>query len=177
MSILLNFIYWGRYKRVYIGKNVILRGDINIGRKSLLFDNVTVRGNCSLGENVILSENVEVRTSTSCIFIDDGSAVNRNSLVIGKVNIGKKCAIAPNCVIVGSNHRFTDLSVPICDQGVETKGIVIEDDVWIGANVTILDGVFIGEGTVIGAGSVVTKNIPARSIAVGNPCNVIKTRD
>lgn len=79
-------------------------------------------------------------------------------------------------MIIGANHRFSDVTKLIKEQGVETKGIIIESDVWIGANCCVLDGVTIGRGSVIGAGSIVTKSIPPMSVAVGNPCRVIKQR-
>jgi len=74
------------------------------------------------------------------------------------------------------NHNFRDSTRLIREQGVTYKGIVIEDDVWIGSKATIVDGVTIGQGAVIGAGSVVTKSIPAYAIAVGVPARVIGTR-
>lgn len=84
--------------------------------------------------------------------------------------------IAPNCMLAGGNHNFDDISKPMREQGDNSKGIIIEDDVWVGANCIILDGVCIRRGSIIGAGSVVTKNIEKFSIAVGNPCKVIKKR-
>ncbi len=75
------------------------------------------------------------------------------------------------------NHNFADTSQKIIDQGVTCKGIVIEDDCWLGFGVKVLDGVTIGKGSVIGAGAIVTKDIPPFSIAVGVPARVIKSRN
>jgi acetyltransferase-like isoleucine patch superfamily enzyme len=94
----------------------------------------------------------------------------------GSVYIGEYCLIASHCGIYANNHIFTDRSRPITLQGVTTEGIVIEDDCWLGTGVKVLDGVRIGRGCVIGAGAVVTKNIPPYSIAVGIPAKVIGTR-
>jgi acetyltransferase-like isoleucine patch superfamily enzyme len=75
------------------------------------------------------------------------------------------------------SHVFADANVPIKDQGISYQGITIEDNVWIGSKATILDGVVIGMGAIIGAGAVVTNFIPPYSIAVGVPAKVVGTRE
>jgi acetyltransferase-like isoleucine patch superfamily enzyme len=75
-----------------------------------------------------------------------------------------------------NNHVFSDPDQTIMSQGLETKGIVIEDDCWLGTGVRVMDGVTIGKGCVIGAGAVVTKDIPPYSVAVGVPARVISQR-
>lgn len=94
-----------------------------------------------------------------------------------KISIGKNCLIAANCQIFDSNGH--DLSFPDVENRIYTIGdakeIAIEDNVWIGANCIILPGVRIGYGSVISAGSVVNKNIPAMCIAGGNPAKVLKS--
>ena len=75
-----------------------------------------------------------------------------------------------------SNHNFKDLSTPMKFQGHSGGNIVICNDVWIGANATIVPDVCIGKGSIVGAGAVVTKNIPEYSICVGVPAKVIKKR-
>lgn len=138
---------------------------------------VNIEGRVKMAKRIVLDDNVEVRNRTKEILeIDSGVSINRNTVIRGKVHIGCNCSIAPNCMIVGTNHRFTDLELDIKDQGNTIKGIEIKSNVWIGANSVILDGVTIGTGTVIGAGSIVTKDIPPYSVAVGNPCRVIKPR-
>ena len=94
------------------------------------------------------------------------------------IQIGNDVLIGPNCNIVPVNHNIRDRNIPIRLQGYpESKGgIVIEDDVWLGASVTILDGVKIGKGAVIGAGSVVTKNIEPYSINFGVPSKKVGFR-
>jgi acetyltransferase-like isoleucine patch superfamily enzyme len=94
----------------------------------------------------------------------------------GDIKIGKDCMIASHTGIYANNHNFADTEIRIAHQGVNTKGIVIEDDCWLGNGVTVLDGVTIGRGSVIGAGSVVNKDIPPFSVAVGVPTKVIKSR-
>lgn len=92
------------------------------------------------------------------------------------IQIGENCLIASHSGIYATNHIFDDLSRPITEQGNSFKGIVIEDDCWLGSGVRVLDGVTIGRGSVVGAGAVVTKNLPPYSIAVGVPAKVISKR-
>ncbi len=94
----------------------------------------------------------------------------------GEIFIDDFVAIASHCVIVSENHETSDKSKLIKLQGVIPKPILIGPDVWLGARATILGGVTIGKGSVIGAGSVVTKEVPDYSVAVGVPCKVIKSR-
>ena len=77
-------------------------------------------------------------------------------------------------VLSGLNHNYNDCTRTIKDQGISSKTIVIEDDVWIGANTVITAGVHIGQHVVVGAGSVVTKDVPEYSIVAGCPAKVIK---
>ncbi|MBN2571055.1 MAG: hypothetical protein JXA68_02910 [Ignavibacteriales bacterium] len=79
-------------------------------------------------------------------------------------------------MMIPQNHNYSDPNVSIAEQGITAEGIKIEDDVWIGAGVKILDGIKIGKGSVIGAGSVVTHDVSPYSIAVGSPAKVIKKR-
>jgi acetyltransferase-like isoleucine patch superfamily enzyme len=95
----------------------------------------------------------------------------------GGVRIGDRTLIGYRTQILSSNHRVPPLPARIFDAGHEGKPVTIGNDVWIGANCLILPGVAIGDGCVIGAGSVVTKSIEANSIAVGNPARVIRNRD
>jgi acetyltransferase-like isoleucine patch superfamily enzyme len=94
----------------------------------------------------------------------------------GGITIGNDVRIAAHTVIVASQHRFDTREIPIRKQGLKAKGINIEDDVWIGANVTILDGVRIGKGAIIGAGAVVTKDVDSYAIVGGVPAKLIKHR-
>lgn len=92
-------------------------------------------------------------------------------LAYAKVKIGKHCSLSFNNSIITSSHDYTDFSTVIA------KPVTIGDYVWITSNVTILPGVTIGSHTVIGAGSVVTHDIPSGVFAAGNPCKVIKKID
>jgi acetyltransferase-like isoleucine patch superfamily enzyme len=92
------------------------------------------------------------------------------------LKIGDGVRIGAGTVIIPSNHVFSDPDVPIYLQGSAGTGICIEDDVWIGANCTILDGVHIGQGSVIAAGAVVNKDVAPYSVVGGVPARLIKKR-
>ena len=94
----------------------------------------------------------------------------------GEIDIGDNVIIGPDVVIRAANHIYKEPSVCIRDQGHEPGYIIIEDDVWLGARVIVLPNTKIGKGSIIGAGSVVTRSIPPYSVAVGTPATVIKHR-
>jgi acetyltransferase-like isoleucine patch superfamily enzyme len=106
-------------------------------------------------------------------------AVNVNTYLDGRggITIGDHVLIGPNCVISSCEHTFGDLQVPIFEQPVKYAPITIGNDVWIGANVFIKCGVTIGNGSVIAAGTVVIKDVPAGCVYGGVPGRVLKYRD
>lgn len=125
---------------------------------------------CDYGCNIHIGNNVTV--NTGCTFVD-----------CNKITIGNNVLIAPNVQIYTVTHpieleeRLTPVETPRGKEYVRhtfALPVMIEDGCWIGGGVIILPGITIGKGSVIGAGSVVTKNIPANSLAVGNPCRVIR---
>ncbi len=114
---------------------------------------------CDMGYNIEVGDNFY--TNHNCTILDGA-----------KVTIGNNVFIAPNCCISTANHP---LDYEQRNKGIEyAVPITIEDNVWIGAGVIVLSGVTIGKNSVIGAGSVVTKDIPPNVIAVGNPCKVLR---
>ncbi len=94
----------------------------------------------------------------------------------GGVKIGDGVYTGTQVQIAAVNHVYTDPDCFIKDQGITAEGITIEDDVWLGSNVVVVDGVTIGKGCVVGAGAVVTKSLPPYSVAVGVPAKVVKDR-
>ena len=92
------------------------------------------------------------------------------------VEIGDDCLVGPNVSLVAGNYRYDKLDVPIRMQGGVSKGIAIGEDVWVGAGVCILDGVTVGSGAIIAANSLVSTDVPDRSIVQGNPAKVIFKR-
>ena len=95
----------------------------------------------------------------------------------GGVEIGDDVSIGHRTTIISSDHVFSDRSRPIRDQGIVGAPVVIESGVFIGCNVTVLRGVRIGEGAVVGAGSVVAGDIPPYAVAAGVPARAVGTRD
>jgi acetyltransferase-like isoleucine patch superfamily enzyme len=135
--------------------------------------------NIKIGKYVVIKENTYLYVFKNG-FIDIGEDVFIGMFCVidgtGGVTIGNKVAISYHTSIISASHEYTDTEIPPGEQGTIAKGIKIEDNVWIGANVTILDGVSIGEGAIIGAGSVVTHDIPKFAVAVGVPATVIRYR-
>lgn len=132
----------------------------------------------TIGKNCYIYSHCLIKTYSGYIKIGDNCSLNDFSVLYGHggLEIGNNVRIATQTVVVPMNHKYDNPDIPITMQGITAKGIRIEDDVWIGAGVIILDDVVIGKGSVIGAGSVVTHNIPQYSIAVGVPAKVIKKR-
>lgn len=109
--------------------------------------------------------------------IGDNSGIGEHSEIYGDVTIGNNVMMGTNCIIYTRNHAFERTDIPMCEQGFsEVKPVVIGDDVWIGGRVTILPGVHVGRGAIIGAGSVVTKSVPPYAIVAGNPATIKRYR-
>ena len=136
-------------------------------------------GSIVIGKNVVIKNNVSLLTYSGKIIIGDNTSINPYTIIYGHgdVKIGKNVMIAAQSIIVSSNHNFDNTSIPMNQQGVSSKGIHISDDVWLGANVKVLDGITIGKGAIIAAGSVVNKNVPDYAIVAGVPAKIIKHRN
>lgn len=130
------------------------------------------------GKNVKVWDSVQIDYPAKLV-IGDYSSINRGTIINcgGGVKIGKNVLIAPNVIIYSQNHNYKDKTIHIKDQGYIYKETIIEDDVWIAAGCIILPGVRVGKGSVIGAGSVVTKDVGEYRIVVGNPAKSIGVRD
>jgi acetyltransferase-like isoleucine patch superfamily enzyme len=93
----------------------------------------------------------------------------------GGINIGNRVYTAPQVQLLAVNHIFDDPNRPMVEQGITCEGIVVEDDVWIGAGAIITDGVTVGKGSVVAAGAVVTQDVPPYTVVGGVPAKVLKT--
>lgn len=119
---------------------------------------------------------LEARRSTARISIGNKTHINNAFTAIAEhtlISIGGNCRIGPNTTILDSDFHGLTLSTRSISKPEMAKPVIIEDDVFIGANVLILKGTRIGQGSVIAAGSVVVGNIPPNVIAGGNPCRII----
>lgn len=159
---------------------------LKIGRGCFIDDYVTVfahqdGGSITLGDRVHLYRGtiVEVGRGGSVIIGDDTHIQSDCNLkgFLGNLIVGRNVQMAPGCGFSPYEHGFEDLSTPIQKQPITSAGdIVLEDDVWLGLGVKVLDGVRIGRGAVIGAGAVVTKDVPPYAIAAGVPARIIRMR-
>lgn len=136
-------------------------------------------GRLEIGEHVLLEPGVWLTAQDpGRIRIGTGTFLNLGVQIAAAelVDIGAHCMFANGCFITDANHRFEDKETPIPYQGFTSKGPTrVGDNVWAGANVVITSGVSVGERCVIGANSVVTRDLPPFSIAAGSPAKVLKT--
>lgn len=129
-----------------------------------------------MGKNVVI-EQLAYFSLGSQLEIGDNSGLGVNCRCVGPIKIGDDVMMAPDVIILTSNHETSDTTRTMRGQGARPDApVIIEDDVWIGTRVIILPGVTVHQGAIIGAGSVVTKDVPAFSIVGGSPARVRKYR-
>ena len=135
-------------------------------------------GKIIIGKRTFIDVGVIVRPLGGFIEIGDDCSVNAYSILYGGggLKIGNNTRIAAHTAIVPSNHVFSDPDIPIKDQGLQQLGITIEEDVWIGTGVRVLDGVVLGKGSVVAAGAVVTKSVLPGTVVGGVPAKQIASR-
>lgn len=135
-----------------------------------------------LGDNTIVMHGAILHVYNFRNMPQSGIEIGRDSLVgeysvirgQGGVKIGDRVYTSPFTQILAVNHVFNDPSKPFVDQGITAQGIVIEDDVWLGAGAIVTDGVRIGKGAVVAAGAVVTKDVPPHAVVGGVPAKLMK---
>lgn len=180
------------FKRVgssaIFGKGVVLRhpGKITLGDRVAIDDYTLLDASCpgeetiSIGDSVIISRNCVIQGKTGSIEIGDETDIGCNTVIssCSGIVIGESVLIAGNCYIGGGRYIADRLDIPMMEQGVYSMGkVMIKDGAWLGAGATVLDGVQVGKGCIVGAGAVVTKDLPDFAIAVGVPAKVIKMRE
>jgi len=175
-------------KSLILGKGIVLRkpAHIELGNNVAIDDYVMLDGCCGespairIGDNTIISKGCVVQAKTGPLDIGVNCDIGAHTILssISGITLAPSVLIAGNCYIGGARYHLEDLNTPIMNQGIYSRGPVsIGEGSWIGASVTILDGVTIGKGCVIGAGSLVTADIPDYGVAVGVPAKVVRTRN
>ncbi|MBW3491682.1 DapH/DapD/GlmU-related protein [Bacillus sp. FDAARGOS_1420] len=175
---------------LFVGRRVQLKNKnlIEFGSGVTLEDYVLLDGlsknGLKIGNNVKIGSHSIVACSGSLknlgkgLIIGDDSGIGDFSFfgAAGGIKIGSNVIMGQNVRFHSENHNFDRIDIPIKEQGVTNKGIAVGNDCWIGSGAVFLDGVEVGEGCVIGANTLVNKNIPAYSVAVGNPVKIVKSR-
>ncbi len=168
------------------GQNVVLRHP----HKIRLGDGVIVDDNClldakgsdnrgiELGDGVFLGRNTILSCKNGDISLSEGVNIGFNSQIASgsSVRVGKDGLLAAYCYLIGGGHESDDPGRPIQEQRAVSHGVSLGDNVWLGAGVKVLDGVTIGADSIIGAGAVVSSEIPEGSVAAGVPARVTRAR-
>ena len=128
----------------------------------------------SLGDYSVIESFACINNAVGDVMIGDHTRIGLHNTIIGPVLIGNHVNLAQGITVTALNHIFENSEKRIDEQGVSTSAVVIEDDIWIGANAVVLPGVTIGHHSVVAAGAVVTKDVPPHSLVAGVPAKVIK---
>jgi len=160
--------------KISIGDNTFIDDYVVLDAKGEENKGIVIGQNAFIGRNTILS------CKEGSIYLGDFANISANCSLLSEtvIDIGKYAFLAGHCYLVaGGNHSFQRKDIPIMLQAsLQKGGITIGEDCWLGASVTVLDGVCLGKGCVIGAGAVVTKSFLGYSVAVGCPARKLKDR-
>ncbi len=174
-----------------IGKGVTIRQVqyLSVGRSFIAQDNCEI--NCLAQRGLVFGDKVTIGSYAIIrptnlyggeagigLKIGNNSSIGPYSYIgcSGYIEIGDNVMISPRVSLYSENHNFDDVQVPMIEQGVTRSFVKIEDDCWIAANSVVLAGVVIGKGSVVAAGSIVTKDVPPYSVVAGNPAKIVKSR-
>lgn len=162
--------------KIKINKSIKLENKVQIKNSAII--EIRDGGTIFIGKGSQILDGVLILTYGGDIIIGEYCNINPYTIIYGHggTKIGNNVLIAGHCMIIPNNHNFSDKNIPISNQGCTSKGIIIEDDVWIGHGCSILDGVTVGKGSVIAAGSIVNKSVKPYSVMAGVPAKKIKER-
>ena len=149
------------------------RGKHSVIHRSARMDTPPYR-KFSLGDYSVIESFACINNAVGDVMIGDHTRVGLHNTIIGPVIIGNHVNLAQSITVTALNHIFEDSDKRIDEQGVSTSAVIIEDDIWVGANAVILPGVTIGHHSVVAAGAVVTKDVPPHSLVAGVPAKIIK---
>lgn len=149
------------------------RGKHSVVHRSARMDTPPYR-KFSLGDYSVIESFACINNAVGDVIIGDHTRIGLHNTIIGPVTIGCHVNLAQGITVTALNHNFEDSDKRIDEQGVSTAPVIIEDDIWIGANAVILPGVTIGNHSVVAAGAIVTKNVPPHSLVAGVPAKIIK---
>ena len=127
-----------------------------------------------LGDYSVVESFACINNAVGDVIIGNHTRIGLHNTIIGPVSIGSHVNLAQGITITALNHNFDDSEKRIDQQGISTKEVVLEDDIWVGANAVILPGVTIGTHAVVAAGAIVTKDVPPHSLVAGVPAKVIR---
>ena len=186
---LYNLCFEGFNKKSFIGRQVTLRcpKQIYIAEDVVIDDFVQLIATSreekaiSIGSKCFVRSFAMINSGPPNGFIHIGSntGIGQSTILYGNggLTIGNNVMISGQCFIIASSHNYQNKDIPIIDQGITAKGITIENNVWVGAGVKILDGVTIGEGAIVGANAVVTKSVKPYTKVVGIPAHELKDKN
>ncbi|MEE4310668.1 MAG: DapH/DapD/GlmU-related protein [candidate division KSB1 bacterium] len=173
-------------KNVTFGQNVVLRHPhkIRIGDNVVIDDNVVLdakgqdNNGIEIGDNVFIGRNNILNCKNGNIVLKDNVNLGFNCQIFSAshVELGMNALIAAYCYFIGGTHTFERIDVSPLEQRRESKGIILRENIWLGSNVQVMDGVIIGRDAIIGTSAVVNDDIPEYAIAVGIPAKVIRSR-
>ncbi len=160
-------------------------GHVRLARGVYLDEGVYLHacpGGIDIGENTLVMHHAELHVYNFRNLPHAGIKIGRDSLIgefnvlrgQGGIQIGDRVYTSPFVQLAAVDHVFADPTRPFVEQGITAQGIVVEDDVWIGAGAIVADGVRIGRGAVVAAGAVVTRDVPPHTVVAGVPARVVK---
>lgn len=173
-------------RKPVFGRDVVLRHPhkIHLGDEVIVDDNClldakgTDNDGIRIGDRVFIGRNTILSCKNGDIVLEDGVNIGFNCEIFSgsEVTIGQDGLLAAYCYVIGGGHEFQNVDRPVQEQSAVSRGVRLDGNVWLGAGVKVLDGVHVGSDTVVGAGAVVTDDLPSRSVAAGIPARVIRER-